>query len=238
MNDFITRLKFTRRAPVRAVVCAAAMVALAFLFVLPAIYAQTTGTLLGTVSDETGAVVPNAKVMLLNEGSGDGREIGTNEVGRFTFAGVQPGSYTIRVTAANFKTWQRTGFMMSASDTRDISDIKLEIGSGNQVVTVEAATTQVDLVNSGERSAVISSKDIDNLTLVSRNVSELLKVLPGVTSVASGQGSNGLGFDFSNASSTGSAIGVGLSTNGAPYRGGSMLLMDGANIIDPGCNCW
>jgi hypothetical protein len=201
-------------------------------------YAQTTGALLGTVSDQSGAVVPGAKVTLQNESSADIREVATNEVGRFMFAGVQPGTYTIRVTSTNFKTWKRTGFVMSAADTRDLSDIKLEIGSGSQVVTVEAAATQVDLVNSGERSAVITAKDIDNLTLVSRNVSELLKILPGVTSVASGQGSNGLGFDFSNASSTGSAIGVGLSTNGAPYRGGSMLLLDGANIIDPGCNCW
>src|SRR4029077_5072384 len=186
-----------------------------------------------------GAVVPNAKVMLLNESSGDLRETKANEVGRFTFAGVQPGTYTVRVTMPDFKTWQRTGFVMNASDTRELNDIRLEVGGVGQVVTVETSTAQVDLVNSGERSAVLSSRELNSLALVSRNVSELLKVLPGVTSVATAPGSgNGLGFDFTNSSSTGSAIGVGLSTNGAPYRGGSMLLMDGANIIDPGCNCW
>jgi protocatechuate 3,4-dioxygenase beta subunit len=73
------------------------------------LYAQTTGTLLGTVSDQTGAVVPNAKVLLLNESRGDVRETTANEIGRFTFAGVQPGNYTVRVTMPDFKTWQRTG---------------------------------------------------------------------------------------------------------------------------------
>lgn len=210
-----------------------------FLLGLPTLYAQTTGTLLGTISDQTGAVVPRAQVILLNESTGDTRQTVANEVGRFTFAGVLPGTYTVRVSMPDFKTWQRKGFVMNASDTRDLSDIRLDVGGVGQVVTVESATAQVDLVNSGERSSVLSAQEINSLALVSRNVSELLKVLPGVTSVATGPGSgNGLGFDFTNSSSTGSAIGVGLSTNGAPYRGGSMLLMDGANILDPGCNCW
>jgi Carboxypeptidase regulatory-like domain len=201
------------------------------------VFAQTTGTLLGTVSDQSNAVVPGAKVSLINETSGDVRETATNQVGRFTFAGVRPGTYTIKVTSERFKGWQLTGFALNAADTRDLSDIKLDVGSGQETVNVEAATTQVALVTSGERSSVLDYKQIQSLALISRNVSELLKVLPGVSSVA-GNGSNGAGFDFSNASSTGSPIGAGLSTNGAPYRGGAMLLLDGANIIDPGCNCW
>ncbi|HUK24711.1 MAG TPA: TonB-dependent receptor [Terriglobales bacterium] len=209
------------------------------LFCIGTGYAQITGSLLGTVTDPTGAVIPNAQVHLQNEATLDSRQTVANEVGRFTFAGVRPGSYTLMITAPDFKTWRRTGFVMNPGDTRDLTDIVLEVGSTGQVVTVEAATTQVNLVNSGEKSAVLSASDLNNLALVSRNVSELLKVLPGVTSVATSPGNgNGLGFDFTNSSSTGSAIGVGLSTNGAPYRGGSMLLMDGANIIDPGCNCW
>ncbi len=208
-----------------------------FALCLPSLHAQTTGTLLGTVSDQSGAVLPNAKVTLLNEATQDTRETVANEAGRFTFAGVRPGTYTVKVELANFKSFQRTGFVINAGDTKDLSNINLTIGTSDEVVTVEARTTQVELVNSGERSSVLSTTDIQNLALVSRNVSELLKVLPGVTSVANGTG-NGLQFDFANAGSTGSPIGVGLSTNGAPYRGGSMLLLDGANIIDPGCNCW
>ena len=138
MNGLIKGLSLGRNTPGSSwnpralpVVCA-----LLFLLSLPTLYAQTTGALLGTVSDQSGAVVPGAKVTLQNQSSGDIREVASNEVGRFMFAGVQPGTYTIHITSPNFKTWKRTGFVMRAADTRDLSDIKLEIGSGNQVVTV------------------------------------------------------------------------------------------------------
>lgn len=201
------------------------------------LHAQTTGAILGTVSDQSGAVVVGANITLHNESSGDKRETKTNEVGRFTFAGVRPGSYSIEITAPNFKTWKRTGFELNASDTREVRDIRLEVGKTADVVQVEGTIAQVDLVSNGERSSVLASEQIDNLALVSRNVSELLKVLPGVATVAQNSG-NGTSFDFSNSSPTGSPIGNGLSANGAPYRGGTMLLMDGSNVIDPGCNCW
>jgi hypothetical protein len=91
--------------------------------------------------------------------------------------------------------------------------------------------------DSGERSALLTTKDIERLPLASRNASELLKILPGVTTTASGTG-NGPGFDFTDTGSSGSTVGVGLNTNGAPYRGGTAYLLDGASIIDPGCACW
>ncbi len=215
----------------------ATVLVLAVLFgCLTTAVAQTTGAISGTVTDQSVAVVRDAKVTLTNVESAISRDTTTNEVGRFTFAGVPPGTYTVKVTKENFKVWLRTDFVLNANDTREVANIQLEVGRSDQTVTVEATTTQVELVSNGERSAVLTAQEINNLTLVSRNVTELLKILPGVTSVA--QTNNGLGFDFSTSSSTGSAIGVGLSTNGAPYRGGSMLLLDGANIIDPGCNCW
>ena len=62
-------------------------------------------------------------------------------------------------------------------------------------------------------------------------------MLPGVTSTPNGT-SNGLGFNFANIGVEGSPIGVGLNTNGTPYRGGTANLADGVDINDPGCNCW
>jgi hypothetical protein len=216
-----------------------ALLAITLLF-LPTLYAQTTGTLLGTVSDQSGAVVAGAKITIVNDNTGAIRETVSNQVGRFTFAGVQPGTYAIKVTSANFKTWQRTNFVMNASDTRDVDDIKLEVGSSTEKVTVEAATTQVDLVSNGERAAVLSSVEIEKLALVGRNVTELFRVLPGVSAMPNSSANNATGgnFGFTTAAPVGSPIGNGLSVNGAPYRGGAMLLLDGANIIDPGCNCY
>ena len=81
------------------------------LFLTPLLQGQlTTGSLSGTAADSTGAVVPNAKVVLLNEATHDERATASNSVGRFTFAAVQPGTYTVTVTATNFKSWKTLGF--------------------------------------------------------------------------------------------------------------------------------
>src|SRR5437588_7848522 len=68
---------------------------------------QLTGTLSGTVTDSAGAVVPNAKVTMKNEASGDIRTSVSNGSGYFSITAVQPGSYSVSVEAPGFKTWQR-----------------------------------------------------------------------------------------------------------------------------------
>jgi hypothetical protein len=214
------------------------LLALCLLLLVPQIQAQlTTGSLSGTATDSTGAVVPNAAIVLLNEATHDERTTTSNSAGRFTFAAVQPGTYTVTVTATNFKTWKNAGIPMNPGDIREVSGIVLAVGTSSETVEVEGGAMNLLPTDSGERSAILSSKDIERLSLEGRNVSELLKVLPGVTSVPNGIG-NGVGFDFTASASTGSTVGVGLSPGGAPYRGGTSYIFDGANIIDPGCNCW
>jgi hypothetical protein len=213
------------------------LLVLAALLLAPSIsFAQMGGAITGTVIDSSGAVVPNAKIILKNQASGDLRNTVSNDVGFFNFASVGIGTYTVRIEAASFKAWEQRDVAVSAGGRVNIADIKLEVGGGKEAVTVEAVASQVQIADSGERSALLSNVDINQLALVSRNVSELLKVLPGVTTVA--QGNNGVGFDFKNAGASGSAVGVGLSSNGAPYRGGTAYNLDGVNIIDSGCNCW
>jgi hypothetical protein len=173
----------------------------------------------------------------VNQASKDTRVITSNNAGYFAFPGMVPGIYMVTVEASSFKIWRQADITMDPGDIRKISGIVLAVGNPAETITVEAVAGEVSPVDSGERSSVLTAKDVDKLPLVSRNLTELLKILPGVTSTANGTG-NGLGFDFTNAGASGSAVGVGLSTNGAPYRGGTALLLDGANIIDPGCDCW
>ncbi|MDI3254892.1 MAG: carboxypeptidase-like regulatory domain-containing protein [Bacillota bacterium] len=215
-----------------------AVLAFCFFLLVAPMHAQlTTGSLSGTVADSTGAVVPNARVTLVNEASHDTRQTTSNSAGYFTFAAVQPGSYTVTVEANGFNIWKQTGVPMNPGDIREVSGIRLTTGGGTTTVEVQAAAAQILPIDSGERAAVLSSKDIERLALEGRNVSELLKVLPGVTTVSGGT-SGGSSIDFSASAPTGSTIGVGLSMSGAPYRGGTAYMLDGANIIDPGCNCY
>jgi hypothetical protein len=210
---------------------------LATLLMSAALYAQITGTLTGTVYDQTGALVPRAKVILLDQKTNDRRETESNGVGYFSFVSVGPSVYTVTVEAAGFKSWKRAEITMNAGDLRTISDVKLEIGKTDEFITVEATPDEVKAVDSGERSAVLTSKDFDRITLESRNASVLMKILPGV-SVAPNMG-GGSGIEWMNTiGAQGSLAGNGLNANGTPNRGGTSIMNDGANIIDPGCNCW
>jgi hypothetical protein len=210
----------------------------AICLIVPPLKAQlTTGSLSGTVRDSSGALVAGAKVTLLNEGTSDQRSTVSNSAGHFTFAGVQPGSYTVSVSSAGFQLWRETSITMNSGDTREVADIGLKVGAAEVTVDVSANAAQILPIDTGVKSAIITSKDLEKLSIEGRNLSELLKILPGVTATANGvQG--GSSVDFSAAAPTGSTVGVGYSPSGAPYRGGTSFMMDGANIIDPGCNCW
>ena len=225
---------FSKRAPRRlrgvSIFC--------LLLVAPAAFAQiTTGSLSGTVRDTTGAVIPNANITLQNQTTNDMRTTASNATGYFTFAAVQPGTYTVSISAPGFELWKQTGIVMNSGDIREVSGVAMQVGAATVSVSVSAAPAQIVPIDSGERSEVITSQDLQKLSLESRNVSELLKILPGVTSVPNGT-QGGSSVDFSAEAPTGSTDGVGYSPSGAPYRGGTSFLLDGANIIDPGCNCW
>jgi hypothetical protein len=199
--------------------------------------AQTTASLSGNVQDPSGAIIPAAHVTLTNNATKDKRDTETNGSGYFTFPGVIPGTYTVDISAPGFRGFRQSDVSVDPGDTRLLENLRLSIGGSMDTVTVESSINEIAPEDSGERSALLSERDIERLPIESRNMSELLKILPGVTTTASGTG-NGAGFDFSDAGSSGSAVGVGLNTNGAPYRGGTAYLLDGASIIDPGCACW
>ena len=213
-------------------------VAIIVALIVPAcLFAQVSGSISGTVQDSTGAAVPGAKVGLVNEASQEARESVSNGSGYFTFSAVTPGTYTVSAEAKGFKSWKQSGIVIHTGDVRTLSNLALEVGTTSEVVEVTATAQSLVPVDSGAREDVLSIRDVQDLPLVSRNVAELLKVLPGVTSTANGT-ANGVGFNFLNTGVNGSPIGVGLDTNGSANRGGTSYISDGANIIDPGCNCW
>lgn len=192
-----------------------------------------TGSISGTVQDQLNAVIPNATVVLVNQSTTDTRKTVSNDRGYFSFAGAIPGSYTISVQATGFKSWKQTGITLNIGDERTLTGIQLAVGSTSETVLVESASQELVPTDNGERAALLDAHDIERLTVQGREISELLKILPGVTSVPNGI-KNGVSFDFTTMGATGSDIGVGISPNGAPYRGGTAYLLDGANIIDSG----
>jgi hypothetical protein len=197
--------------------------------------AQATGAISGTVNDSSDAIVVKAKIVLKNEATSDERQTLSNQSGYFAFAAVGSGTYTLRVESPGFKAWEVKGLAMNAGDKRHYM-IKLEIGSVQNEVTVAAGDGEITPVDSGERSAVLNSKQIQNLSLMGRDVTELIKILPGMSVFSGGGIGNQAAYDPTVAG-IGSAVGNGYTANGAPNRGGTDIVSDGAHIIDSGCNC-
>src|SRR6266567_6349147 len=97
----------------------AAGVAAFVLFLAAFASAQSTGTMIGTVADQSGAVVAKAKITLRNEGTGENRESVSNDSGSFSFTILPPGTYTVKVPAANFKSFERKGISVRPGDVRN-----------------------------------------------------------------------------------------------------------------------
>jgi Carboxypeptidase regulatory-like domain len=213
-----------------------ALIVASFLVLLPSAYAQVSATINGTVVDGTGAVIPGATVTVTNEATGQKRDTVSNGEGYFAFPALLTGSYSLRIEAKGFKTFVQNSIPLSAGDVRKVPNLVLAIGQTGETVTVEAGSAQIIPVENGQRAAILDSHDIQQLAIQGRNLSELLKVLPGVTSVGNGL-TNGAMFDPTVVSVGSSAVGNGLNANGAVSRGGTSQFSDGVDIDDPGCNC-
>ncbi len=198
------------------------------------LHAQTTASLSGAVTDPTGAVIPGAKITLTNDSTGAERVTITNGAGEFIIPALIPDKYSIHIAVKGFKSYEQHGLQLTAGAAAQMPPIKLAIGSAAQTVTVRT-TTQILPTVDGEHAAVLTAQDIHKLALNGRDVSQLLKILPGVTTTPTGLG-NSTGFS-PVVTAASSVVGKGIVADGAPYRGGTTQLMDGVNITDPGCNC-
>jgi Carboxypeptidase regulatory-like domain/TonB dependent receptor len=145
---------------------------------------NATGTLAGTVSDKTGAVVPNVMVKVTNSETGSARETKTNDSGQYRFDLLTAGTYQVRVTATGFSTilFEKVGLAVSQTTTIDAS---LTPSSQSETVTVEASGTQIVDLAKTDVSLPISTKDIQDLPLNGRDFVNLAYLAPGARPVNS-----------------------------------------------------
>jgi hypothetical protein len=182
------------------------------------------GSISGDVKDSTGAYIPQATVTLKASTIGVNTQVESNASGTFFVPNLPPGNYSISVTAKGFKQTTKTGVILSTGDRLNIGDFVLEVGASDQTVTVSAEGAQLQIqAESGERSDLITGKQLNDLAMNGRMVFDYLKVLPGIISTFNGEQSNKGGLDSFN-------------INGA--RGSShQLTIDGITNVDNGCNC-
>lgn len=203
-----------------------------FALLASACYAQQlTGTLSGTTYDSTGAAVPNAKVVMKNEASGDMRSTVSNGAGYFSITAIQPGTYTVTVSAAGFKAWEEPGVVFAQGDSRTLPNIKLQIGQVTETVEITAGADSVVPVDTAEVSTTLNQGMVQDITLAGRDAGELLKLMPGMA--LNNGASQGSSFNPKIVGTNSGPVGA-YSSNGTQPNGAMAFMLDGANLVDPG----
>lgn len=156
----------------------AALCALLVVFGL-AVYGQAVNaTLIGSVTDSSGGVVPNAKVVLLETNTGVSRSTTTNESGNYLFPNLPPGGYSVTVEQSGFKKITRTGIDVEVNTSPRV-DLVLQPGNLTEVIEVSASAALLQTESAGT-GAQLAATQTANLPMgTNRNFQSLLNLVPG-----------------------------------------------------------
>jgi len=136
-------------------------------------------TIVGTVTDPTGATVPNATIKITNTDTGRVTVFPTNTAGEYVAPSLHIGRYVVRAEAPGFRPVEQKDVVLQVGD-RDRVDFKLEVGNATEQVTVEATPVAVQ-TDSSEVSHMISGQQVANIATNGRNIYLLTALLPGVS---------------------------------------------------------
>ena len=167
-----------------------------FLSVLPLSAQSDRGTITGTVSDPSNAVIPGANIVVTNTETAARYETISTETGNYTLAQLPSGSYQLSVELPGFKKYVRQGLTVQAAQTMRI-DVSLEVGNATESVTVQADAPLLK-TESGELSHVITTERVDNLPILQtgaaagsggiRNPFTVVALIPGSALIQGGTG--------------------------------------------------
>jgi Carboxypeptidase regulatory-like domain len=191
-----------------------------FLMLLSAFALGQEATIVGTVTDPSGASVPNASITLTNTDTGVERTLPSNSDGQYVAPDLHIGRYTVRVAATGFKAAEQKDITLNVGD-RSRVDFKLQIGSTQETVTVEANTESVQ-TDTGEVSNIITGQQVTQLATNGRSLYELFALAPGASSIQTSR----VGFTPVSADSN-------VSINGQ-RAGHNLQLIDGGENLDRG----
>jgi hypothetical protein len=144
--------------------------------------AQISGTITGTVTDESGAVVSAAAVTITNVGTNVvARTVTTGSTGIYVAEALPVGTYQVSVTASGFQTATSSNLILNVTDRLEVN-FSLRLGKTTQTVEVKAVATQVQ-TQSGELSQIVSTQQISELPILDRNFMGLQQTVPGAIRV-------------------------------------------------------
>jgi len=160
--------------------CLCLLLSFVICFAAHAAFAQAgRGSISGTVTDSTGAIVPGSEVVLLNKATGAAQHSVATAAGLYTFISLNPGVYQVTVSHSGFAKAVRDNVNISVDQVTELN-IALTVGAAQEVVNVEATADLVEASNSTV-GQLIAAPTIDRTPLLTRNVFDLIQLSPGVT---------------------------------------------------------
>jgi hypothetical protein len=195
------------------------LAAIAFLFVSLQVFAQEA-TIVGTVTDQTGAVVANAKVTATNTDTGVARTATTNEAGQYVLQSVHIGRYDVKAEASGLKVAEQKGLVLQVGD-RTRADFAMQVGAATESVTVEAAAVHVQ-TDTAEQSNIMTSAQLSNVAVAGSTIFQLAALTPGASDNITNYKDLAVGGD------------TGVSFNGQ-RTAHNVFMLDGGENYDRGC---
>jgi hypothetical protein len=220
----------SRRAPrfLRLVAVDAMMILIAAMLMSAAVQfamaQDIVGRIVGTVTDSSGAAVPDIKVTIVNEATQAGRDVTSDPHGYFVADQLPAGTYTVSAQKAGFKKTTEKGNVVTAGGRLTV-DLRLEVGAISETITVLAVGETVN-TSSGEVSTTITQDQMQNLALNQRHYESLIGLVPGSALQGSGTSPAALTSNYNN------SVAV---TNGQRLDGQNWSV-DGGFNLDSGSN--
>jgi len=177
-------------------------------------------TIVGTITDPSGSVIPNVTVNVTYQETGQTRTITTNDSGQYVIPDLHIGTYVVKAQAAGFKLAERKNVVLNVGDRTRI-DFQMQVGTTQETITVEADAVKVQS-DSGEVSNVITGEQVTQLATNGRSVYTLFALTPGASGI---QG------DFITPTAVSGDSNVSINGQRA---GHNLQLLDGGENLDRG----
>jgi len=152
-------------------------------------------TIVGTVTDPSGAVVPNVNITITNTDTGVSKVIPTNDAGQYVAPDLQIGHYDVKAQASGFKLAEQKSITLTVGDRIRV-DFQMQMGASQETVTVEANAVHVQ-TDSGEESNLITDQQMSQLSINGRSIYQLAALTPGASSQITGTINTPVGGDAS-----------------------------------------
>lgn len=178
---------------------------------------NTSGSIVGQVTDPSGAAVPGASVLIVDKDTNDSRRLTTDDQGGYTATLLKPGTYVVTVSSAAFKANVASGVVLQVAQTVRV-DAHLQLGAVSDVVNVDSSSVSLDTDAAAEQQT-LDETQITQLPLNGRNFFDLLFLTPGAVEQGGGEQA-GFRYDAGNAISLGGAR---SSSNGYTVDGTSIM---------------